>query len=330
MIVVTGAAGFIGSAFLKTLNDNGHHEIIAVDDFGTDDRWKNLRQKRFADFVNIKDLEGRLEQLGSRVRTVVHFGACSTTTEKDMDYLLHNNTNYSKMLFQFCANHKVTFLYASSAATYGGEESSFSDSADSLQSLKPLNKYGFSKHLFDLWAMEQRHAPPSWVGLKFFNVYGPNEYHKGGQASVVYHAFNQIQNIGCVRLFKSYRKEFADGEQVRDFIYVKDVTNVMLHLMSCATKTSQDKPLRQIYNLGTGVARSFKDLAHATFAAMKLKPKIEWIEMPDSIKHQYQYYTQAEMSRFRAETGYDRPFSTLEQGIQDYVQEYLLKSDPFF
>jgi ADP-L-glycero-D-manno-heptose 6-epimerase len=326
MIVVTGAAGFIGSALVRRLNDSGYTDIIAVDDLGTDERWKNLRNKRFSDIINIKEFETKLPQFRSNVKAVIHFGACSTTTEKDMDYLLHNNTDYSKMLFRFCTEQKIPFVYASSAATYGGEESNFSDESSRLLSLKPLNKYGFSKHMFDLWAAEQKNAPPRWAGLKFFNVYGPNEYHKGSQASVVYHAFNQIQASGSVRLFKSYRKEFSDGEQLRDFVYVKDVVDITMYLLNLSEK----KTLRQIFNLGTGTARTFKDLVFATFAAMDLKPKIDWIEMPDNVRDQYQYYTQADMSRFKTQTGYGKPFITLEQGVKDYVQNHLLKSDPFY
>lgn len=352
MILVTGAAGMIGSAFVWQLNEEGRSDLLLVDDLGDQQKWKNLVKRRFYDILPIEDALKRLacNSTDFELTAVIHLGACSSTTESDMDFLLRNNFAYSKSLFRACAARRIPFIYASSAATYGAGEQGFSDTL--VEGLRPINPYGYSKSLFDQWAMQQVLSPPVWVGLKFFNVFGPNEYHKGGQASVVYHAFPQAQQ-GSIGLFKSYRPDFLDGEQRRDFIYLKDVTHAMSHILKCCFREVErmkatthlhdhsesdtqaffrkESLLTGVYNLGTGKARSFKDLAHAVYHALDPRaPKtLHWIDMPEHIKRHYQYYTQAEMERFRLSFGYDRPFMSLEDGVWDYVQNYLMNEDRY-
>lgn len=318
MILVTGGAGFIGSALIAGLNRRDITDILVVDELGTDEKWKNLRSLAFADYAEKADLpnmvaEGRLD--GS-VEAVFHLGACSDTTETDASYLLKNNYEYTKILAQWAAGRNIRFIYASSAATYGDGQAGFKDDEDRLEDLRPLNMYGCSKHMFDLWAC-RKGLLGKIVGLKYFNVFGPNEYHKGNMRSFIVKAFEQINAGGTVRLFKSYKKDYGDGEQVRDFVYVKDAVEMTLFFL--------DNPdIGGLYNIGTGTARTWNDLVKAVFAAMDAEPSIEYIDMPDSIRKQYQYFTQAEMGKLR-EVGCDRQITSLEDAIRDYVQEYLQK-----
>lgn len=322
MIIVTGAAGFIGSAFVWELNQNGQNEIICVDNFGHDQRWKNLEKRNFNDFVMKEDLANFLskQEVINTVHTVVHMGANSSTTETDVDSLIHNNYYYSQMLFKWCADKRKNFIYASSAATYGDGQLGYDDRTDA-QTLQPLNPYGYSKVLFDRWVLKQKHTPPKWIGIKFFNVFGPQEYHKGNMASLAFKAFEQIKNQKQMGLFKSYNSQYQDGHQKRDFVYIKDCTAWMLDLLN-------RKVPNGIYNMGFGKARTWVDLANASFSAMGVAPKIEWLEMPQNIRGQYQYFTEANMSRL-AEVGLAKPEWPLEKAIEDYYKNYLLKSDPY-
>ena len=257
---------------------------------------------------------------------IFHLGACSSTTEKNVEYLIENNFKYSVAMFRLATKLQIPFIYASSAATYGDGALGFDDDPEKISRLRPLNPYGYSKQLFDKWALQQTETPPFWCGLKFFNVYGPNEYHKNGQYSVVYKAFREISETGRLALFKSYRSEYSDGEQKRDFIYVKDVADVLLHLYQNVSRATSG-----IYNLGTGSAASFLDLAQATFAALgREKVVIDWIEMPDVLRPQYQYFTEAKMSLFSKNLGYNKSFHTLSGGILDYVKNYLIQDRAYF
>ncbi|MEY4632355.1 MAG: ADP-glyceromanno-heptose 6-epimerase [Pseudomonadota bacterium] len=327
MIVVTGGAGFIGSAFVAHLNEEGQRDIVVADEFGTGHKWRNLAKRQITYALHKDEL---LSWLGTKTRpaaiqAIVHMGACSTTTEKDVDYLIRNNFNYSVELFQYAAREKIPFVYASSAATYGMGEHGYSDDPQLLSRLRPINPYGYSKHLFDQWVLKQRERPPFWAGLKFFNVYGPQEYHKGGQASVVFHAFPQVRDRGILKLFKSYKDGIGHGEQRRDFVWVKDVVQVISHFMR-----PNEAAKSGIYNVGSGEARSFADLGRAVFAAVgKPESKFEWIEMPEDLKAQYQYFTEANLGRLREEGGYTKPFTRLEEGVKEYVSRYLSHVDPF-
>ncbi|RLA65572.1 MAG: ADP-glyceromanno-heptose 6-epimerase [Epsilonproteobacteria bacterium] len=320
MFLITGAAGFIGSVLIRSLNLRGMDNIIAVD--MTDDL-SNLEK---ADITSYLDASLVLKDdfPWEDIRYVFHMGACSSTTEMDIEFLRKNNIEYSQHIFKKCTEYSIPLIYASSAATYGAGENGYSDAHDKISDLKPLNPYGDSKQIFDEWALEQIETPPEWFGLKFFNVYGPNEYHKGHMMSVVKKAFEQIKEKGSVGLFKSYQEGFADGGQLRDFIYVKDVAQVMIELSKI-----QDSSLSGIYNLGTGKARSFEDLAKAVFKALGKTPSIEYIEMPESLRDQYQYYTQAEMGKL-CNTLFDIKFSSLEEGVDNYVNEHLVKEDRFY
>lgn len=325
MIVVTGGAGFIGSAMVWKLNQAGHEDILVVDELGTDQKWRNLSKRHIKDALHKDDFLPWLERSKEKIEAVFHMGACSSTTEEDADYLVRNNHQYSVRLFEHCRDRAVPYIYASSAATYGAREADFSDGHErTRRELRPINKYGFSKHLFDCWALQQKKSPPFWAGLKFFNVYGPNEYHKGPQASVVFHAFPQIRDKGVLKLFKSYKTGIADGDQCRDFVYVKDVVNVMDHLWQ-----KGDSSMSGIYNCGTGVARTFLDLGRATFAAMEKKPAFDMIEMPENIRSQYQYFTCADLKKLRQQAGYLPEFTSLEDGVRDYVQNHLTKDDAY-
>ncbi len=326
MIVVTGGAGFIGSVLIWKLNQLGRTDIIVVDALRTGDKWKNLVKRQIWGVIHKDQFLSWLERApeAKQIEAVVHLGACSSTTERDVDYLNANNTQYSMALFTYCRDRNIPFVYASSAATYGNGEHGYGDDPAGILQLRPINPYGWSKQLFDAWALKQKTTPPFWCGLKFFNVYGPNEYHKGSMQSLVAKAVPQIQSEGLLRLFKSYREGINHGEQQRDFVYVKDVVDVLMHLLE-NTKTAKSG----IYNLGTGKARSFADLARAVFVAMKREPLFEWIEMPEEIRNQYQYFTQAEMARFRKETGYKKPFTSLEEGVREYVHEQLLREDRY-
>ncbi len=323
MIIITGGAGFIGSAMLWELNRRGMENIIIVDDLGTTDtgKWRNLSGLRYADFIP-KDLFPSLLEKNALgpVSSLVHMGANSSTTETDADHLLENNYAYSRTLASWCMQHGTRFVYASSAATYGDGANGYTDDIEGIDRLRPLNMYGYSKQLFDRWALKNRVLVKA-AGLKFFNVYGPNEYHKGDMCSVVSKAFGQISEKGRVTLFRSHRSDYLDGEQLRDFVHVGDCTAVMAWLL--------EKPdVSGIFNIGYGKARSFNDLAKATFSAMGREPVIEYIPMPESLRDKYQYYTCADMRKLRA-AGYDKPFTSLEDGIHDYVSNYLALPNPY-
>jgi ADP-L-glycero-D-manno-heptose 6-epimerase len=326
MILVTGAAGFIGSVIVKQLNDDGIEDIIICDQFESADKWKNLRGLKFDSFVQIEDLfQHPIWKKQNALKAIYHMGACSDTTQLDMDYLYKNNTEYTNRLLSLAAQKNIPIVYASSAATYGAGELGYSDDHKGVAKLKPLNKYGYSKQLSDEWILKQKKKPKIWFGVKFFNVFGPNEYHKGKMSSVVFQSFNQIKDVGEVKLFKSHRSDFKDGEQLRDFVYVKDVVRAMIKLIEAGKK----KPsLSGIYNLGTGQARSFHDLVKATFTSMDLKPKIKFIDMPTELRNQYQYFTQADMTKLKkALPGFK--FMRLEDAVNDYVRHHLSKPDPF-
>lgn len=327
MIIVTGGAGFIGSAFIWKLNQEGISDILVVDHLGTGPKWKNLSKRQVTNCIHKDDLAEWLQKRAkpASIEAIFHLGACSSTTERDVDYLMRNNVHYSMDLFEFAAREGIPFIYASSAATYGAGEAGYSDETSKLSLLRPINPYGYSKHLFDTWALRQKEKPPVWVGLKYFNVFGPQEYHKGAQASVVYHAFPQIRDHGQLKLFKSYRPDFKDGEQKRDFVYVKDVVDVMFHIYRQKTAVSSG-----IFNLGSGTARTWKDLGAAVFKALgKNTSKFDFIEMPESLRGQYQYFTEAPLNNLRKAISYNREFMSLETAIGDYVQNHLLQDDQF-
>lgn len=316
-IVVTGAAGFIGSCLVEYLNYRGYTNIIIVDDFSRDDKNPNFSKKKWIAKVEREFFFEWLFQNKPRIDFVFHIGARTDTTEFNYAVHQHLNVEYSKKVWQYCTVHQIPLIYASSAATYGGGEFGYDDSAAIIPSLHPLNPYGVSKNEFDKWVLHQENHPPLWIGLKFFNVYGPNEYHKGRMASVIFHSFNQIKKVGVVKLFRSHRPDFKDGQQLRDFVYVKDVIKVCYWLM-------QHQPVSGIYNLGTGKARSFDDLVKATFKGLDLDPRIEYIDMPEDIRSTYQYFTEAKMQKLRS-VGYMDEFYSLEKGVDDYVRNYLNK-----
>lgn len=327
MIIVTGGAGFIGSALVWKLNEMGFRDIVIVDHLGETQKWRNIAKRNFANYIHKDSFSSWLKSRpkGFQVECIFHLGACSSTVQKNVDYLMENNLHYSMELFEWATKEKVPFIYASSAATYGAGTQGFSDNPETLPKLLPINPYGLSKHVFDKWVLRQRDKPPFWCGLKFFNVYGPNEYHKDGQMSVAYQAFQQIKDTKVLRLFKSYKSGVPDGEQKRDFVYVKDVVDVMIHLFHASSIA-----VSGIYNLGTGRAQSFLELGRAVFKAMGGKTEsIEWIEMPPGLKEQYQYFTEANMERLRAQTAYKKPFTSIDEGVQDYVRNYLMQADPY-
>lgn len=316
-IVVTGAAGFIGCNLVAELNARGWDDLILVDSLGLDDKWRNLLGLRFDDIWEPESFLSRLKENDfGEIDAIIHLGACSSTTERDADFLLRNNTYYTAALCEWSVEHGVRFIYASSAATYGDGGQGYSDDDATLESLRALNMYGHSKHLFDLWAQKN-----GWLsriaGLKYFNVFGPHEEHKGDMRSMVSKAYGQIQNTGKVELFKSYRPEYKDGEQRRDFIYVKDAVAVTLHFL-------ENRDVAGLFNCGTGNARSWNDLANAVFSAMDTSPRIEYIEMPEAIRGQYQYFTQAEMKKLR-DVGYKKLFTPLEDAVREYVTEFLTR-----
>lgn len=320
LIAITGAAGFIGRNLVAALNQRGQDDLLLVDHLGTDEKWKNLRGLAFEDLLSPKEFLTRAE-MGELppLEAILHMGACSSTTERDADFLLENNYRYTRRLCEWSIAYKVRFIYASSAATYGDGSRGYSDNDDLAPSLVPLNMYGYSKHMFDLWAM-RRGLLKNIVGLKYFNVYGPYEDHKGDMRSVVQKAFHQIRTTGEVTLFKSYRPDYADGQQKRDFVYVRDVVDVTLSFL-------ERRDVNGLFNCGTGQARTWNDLASAVFSAMGRQPNIRYIEMPESLRLKYQYFTQADMAKLRA-AGYAKPFTTLEAGVKDYVQEYLVRQPP--
>ena len=314
-IVVTGGAGFIGSCVIRALNDSAIDDIFVVDNICRTEKWKNLVNKKFIDYIHKDVFLRKLPELG-KITHIIHMGACASTTEADFDYLFANNAGYSRSLWHFCAERGISFIYASSAATYGSGKTGFSDETD-INLLKPLNGYGYSKHFFDLWASRQQDKPRQFAGLKFFNVYGPNEYSKGSMASVIYHGFKQIKSSGKLKLFKSYNETYSDGGQLRDFIYVKDVCEVIKFFINNSDKSG-------LFNVGTGRAESFGALGGAIFKALGMPENIEYIDMPGQLKKKYQYFTEASLNKLRG-AGYKKNFHSLEEGTDDYVRNYLAK-----
>lgn len=315
-IVLTGAAGFIGSCLLSDLSvAYPSHDIVIVDDFTRSAKDANYQGKSFSQKVPRTEFIDWLQDNASEVAQIYHLGARTDTAEQDVSLFDELNVGYTQAIWNLCVEHEIPLLYASSAATYGSGEHGYHDSHDIVSDLTPLNPYGRSKNDFDIWALAQEQQPPHWYGVKFFNVYGPNEYHKGRMASVIFQTVNQIRETGEMKLFKSHRPEFKDGEQSRDFVYVKDVNQMCLHLMKAI-------PENGLYNIGTGQARTFYDLASATFVALGLEPKIGFKDTPADIRGTYQYFTEADMDKLRS-TGYDSPYYSLEDGVKDYVQQYL-------
>ncbi len=315
MIVVTGAAGFISSCLVSALNRAGHQDVIVVDDFSRADKNLNLEHKKIQERVERSVFFDWAEKNAKQISFIFHLGARTDTTEFNKAIFDELNVKYSQDMWNFCTKYQIPLVYASSAATYGLGEFGYEDSHEVVSKLKPLNPYGDSKNEFDKWCLGQAQTPPLWAGLKFFNVYGPNEYHKSRMASVIFHAYNQIAENGSMKLFRSHRPDYTDGGQLRDFVYVKDVVKVCLFMMN-------HKPESGLYNLGTGKARTFKDLALATFSALSKEPQINFIDTPADIRDKYQYFTEANMSKL-IRNGYTTPFHTLEEGVKDYVQNYL-------
>ena len=318
MIIITGAAGFVGSCLASRLNKDGYVDLVLVDDFSKENKKRNWENLQYSALVERADFFKWAEGKGNQIQFVFHIGARTDTTEFNMDILNHLNFEYSKTMWNYCVQEGIPMVYASSAATYGMGEYGFSDDYQHIESLKPLNPYGHSKQDFDLLVLTQERSPLFWAGLKFFNVYGPNEYHKGRMASVILHAMGQIQSNKKLNLFKSHHPDFKDGEQKRDFVYVMDVLNVLVFLMNHRKDSG-------IYNLGSGVANTFKHLAESVFAALNLEPEINFIDTPIDIRDKYQYYTCADMQKLIS-IGYTTPFTSLEAGIKEYVQDYLLSN----
>ena len=313
--IVTGGAGFIGRNLVAALNARGHEDILIIDSLGSDQKWKNLLGLSFVDILDLDDFRHFIADSAiDELETVFHLGACSDTTERDADYLLDNNYRYSQEVCQWCVSNDVRFIYASSAATYGDGSLGYSDEESGISLFRPLNMYGYSKQLFDVWAGREG-LFDRIVGLKYFNVFGPCEDHKGEMRSMVHKAYGQILSTGRVRLFKSHRPDYGHGEQLRDFVYVKDAVEVTLFF-------EDHSQVSGLFNCGTGRARSWNDLMNALFAAMGRSPEIEYIDMPESLRSQYQYFTQADGAKLRS-AGYDRPFTPLEAAVRDYVTSYL-------
>lgn len=327
MIVITGGAGMIGSMIAWHLNTfSQRDDLLIVDRITHADQWQNLVKRHYANYLDKDALFSWLEQSlakGEKIDAVIHMGAISATTERDFNKLVQDNIHYSQYLWSWCAQQQIPFLYASSAATYGDGQLGYNDT--SISGLRPLNGYGYSKHFFDQWALQQvnqgKPTPPFWYGFKFFNVYGPNEYHKERMASVAFHSFNQFRQQNTVKLFKSHRPDFEDGMQLRDFVYVKDAAAVVVHFIA-------SRACSGIYNVGTGKARAFKDLALNVMTSMGQTPDITYIDMPEDLQGKYQYFTEAHIEKLRT-AGYTSPFHSLEDGVKDYVQHYLMQDDPY-
>ena len=323
MIVITGGAGMIGSMIAWHLNNLGRDDLVIVDDIQHPDQWQNLVKRRYQNYLDKSELACFLAGK-PKIDAIIHMGAISATTERDFNKLVQNNIRYSQFLWEWCAENKVPYLYASSAATYGAGEEGYDDTCD-INSLRPLNGYGYSKQYFDQWALQQtankKPTPPQWQGFKFFNVYGPNEYHKERMASVSFHTFNQFKADGKVKLFKSHLAGYEDGMQLRDFVYVKDAAAAVVHFVNNLCESG-------IYNIGTGHARAFKDLASAVMTSLGKTPNITYIDMPEDLRGKYQYFTEAKMLKL-ADAGYTKKFHTLEEGVRDYVQNYLMQTDPY-
>jgi ADP-L-glycero-D-manno-heptose 6-epimerase len=321
VIAITGAAGFIGSYLTGYLNQLGYTQLLLVDDFSKEEKVTNLKGKKCLHKIHREQFFEWTQSHPNSIKHMFHLGARTDTTE--MDYAVHKkwNLDYSIAIWQLCVAENIPLVYASSAATYGNGEFGYTDSHDIIKDLVPLNPYGRSKNEFDIWALEQKTTPPFWAGMKFFNVYGPNEYHKGRMASVIFHAFNQIQEKGTVKLFRSHNPEYKDGEQMRDFIYVLDVVKICTWLMT-------NHPANGLYNVGSGTARTFKDLVNAIFSTLDKPSSIEFIDTPADIRDKYQYFTEADMGKLK-EAGYSDNFHSLEEGVQDYVSGYLSKASYF-
>ena len=322
MIVVTGAAGFIGSCLISRLNQDNFNNIVAVDDFSKQEKLPNLEGKKILYRLDRKGFFDWLEKNSEEVEFIFHIGARTDTTEFDRGIFEELNINYSKDIWKACCKYQIPLVYASSAATYGLGELGYDDNEQVIPKLKPLNPYGDSKNEFDIWALAQKEKPFFWAGLKFFNVYGPNEYHKGRMASVIFHAYKQITATNGMKLFRSHNPNFKDGEQKRDFIYVKDLLEVLIFLMHHRKDSG-------IYNLGTGTARTFLDLVKSTFKALDIEENISFIDTPSDIRDKYQYFTEAKMEKLKR-IGYQKPFTSLEDGINDYVQNFLMKDFAHF
>lgn len=320
-IIITGAAGFIGSCLVSELNKAGETNLILADDFSKKEKQLNLKGKKYYAHVHRDELFEWLKQNRPEVKSVYHLGARTDTTEFDYSILEKLNLEYSKSVWNYCTEKNIPLVYASSAATYGNGEYGYTDNNALPEKLAPLNPYGISKNEFDKWALKQSATPPHWYGLKFFNVYGPNEYHKGRMASVIFHAYAQILNTGKLKLFRSHNPEYLDGEQLRDFIYVKDILDICLFFQ-------QHYPGNGLYNAGTGTARSFADLGKAVFHALGREVKIEFIDMPEDIRDKYQYFTEADMLKLK-NAGYRGAQYTLEEGVKEYITRYLEKEQYF-
>jgi ADP-L-glycero-D-manno-heptose 6-epimerase len=323
MILITGGAGMIGSIIAWHLNSAlNRDDLIIVDRITHEDQWQNLVKRQYANYLDKDELFDWLDA-GHPVEAVIHMGAISATTERDFNKLVEANIRYSQKLWAYCAEKNIPFLYASSAATYGDGDQGYDDAG--IDQLRPLNGYGYSKHFFDEWSLKQvangLACPPHWYGFKFFNVYGPNEYHKERMASVAFHSFNQFKKEGTVKLFKSHKSGYEDGMQLRDFVYVKDAASAVVFFLTSQSASG-------IYNIGTGHARAFKDLATNVMTSMGQAPHITYIDMPDDLQGRYQYFTEASMQKL-AQAGYTKPFYSLEEGVKDYVQNYLMQPDPY-
>jgi len=328
MIIITGGAGMIGSMIAWHLNTKlGRDDLVIVDHITHPEQWQNLVHRKYVSYLDKDHLLDLLENYDN-ITAIIHMGAISATTETDFNKLVADNIHYSQDLWTWCAEHNVPFFYASSAATYGDGSNGYDDA--SIDNLRPLNGYGYSKHFFDQWVLKQiaenQPTPPAWAGFKFFNVYGPNEYHKGRMASVAFHTFNQFNETGTMKLFKGTKEDVADGMQMRDFVYVKDCAAIVAHFLEAAFGSNPAPSA--IYNIGTGQARSFKDLATNVMSSMGKTPHITYIDMPEDLRGKYQYFTEANMAKLRA-AGYSVPFHSLESGVKDYMQNYLMQEDKY-